>query len=273
MQPMNRESYAAAAERLDTFATGERPVPLAGIADEILSVADLLERQPRLRRALSDPARSGEDRAELLGSLLEGKAAEDTVTLLRLLVAGRWSSSGELLNATERLGIEALLASAASAGELAEVEDELFRFGQVVAGDSELAAAMGNSSVPVPQRGSLARMLLEGKAHSATIRLAELAVRGFGGRGFAGSLTRLVELAAERRDRQIAYVTVASPITEEQERRLGDRLSHLYGRTVEVKILVRPDILGGVSVRIGHHLYDGTVLRRLLETRVALAGH
>src|SRR5689334_12512617 len=110
MEQVSRQSYAAAADRLSTLATGNRPVPLAGVADEILAVAGLLGTQPRLRRTLSDPARSGEDRASLLASVLEGKVAEDTQTLLRVLVAGYWSTGNELLTAIERLGIEALLA-------------------------------------------------------------------------------------------------------------------------------------------------------------------
>lgn len=272
MESASRESYAAAAERLETLATGERPVPLAGVADEILAVAALLAQQPRLRRALSDPSRGGEDRAGLLGSLIEGKVAEDTATLLRILVAGRWSSSGELLDAVERLGIEALLASADSAGELAEVEDELFRFGQVVAGNNQLSAALGASSAPYGPRSELAHSLLEGKARPATIRLVDLALRGFGGRNFAGSLSRLVELAAERRDRQIAYVTVAVALSDAEEQRLGARLSQMYGRQVDLKVTVDPAIIGGMSVRVGHDLYDGTVARRLAQARGALAG-
>lgn len=272
MESSSRESYRAAVERLDGYVTGERPVPLAGVADEILSVATLLERQPGLRRALSDPSRSGEDRAELLGSLLHGKVGEDTEALLRVLVAGHWPTSTELLNAVERLGVEALLASADSAGELAEVEDELFRFGQVVDGNDELAAALGTSTAPVAQRSELAHALLQGKASSATVRLVDLALRGFGGRNFAHSLTRLVELAAERRDRQVAYVTVAKGLTDEEESRLGARLAQMYGRQVALKVSVDPKLLGGVSVRIGHDLYDGSVLRRINETRAALTG-
>ncbi|HEX6873080.1 MAG TPA: F0F1 ATP synthase subunit delta, partial [Micromonosporaceae bacterium] len=231
-----------------------------------------LQRQPRLRRALSDPARSGTDRAGLLASLLDGKVAEDTLTLLRTLVAGRWSSGSELLDAVERLGIEALLASADSAGELAEVEDELFRFGQVANGNNELAAALGASTAPVGPRSALAHQLLEGKARPATIRLVDLALRGFGGRNFTASLSRLVELAADRRDRQIAYVTVAASLSEEEQRRLGARLSEMYGRPVDLKVSVDPAILGGASVRVGHDLYDGTVLRRIMRARGSLAG-
>jgi F-type H+-transporting ATPase subunit delta len=270
MQPISRESYTAAVARLAELVTGERPVPLAGIADEILAAAGLLVHQPRLRRALSDPARSSEDRAGLLGSLLDGKVTEDAAILLRTLVAGRWSSGSELLDAVERLGVETVLASADSAGELAEVEDELFRFGHVVDGHPALASQLGNSSAPVAGRARLIRALLEGKARPATIRLAELALRGVGGRNFSASLSKLVELAAARREREIAYVTVASPLTDEQERRLGARLSELYRRAVEVKINIVPEVLGGVSVQVGHDLYDGTVARRLADARAAL---
>lgn len=66
-------------------------------------------------------------------------------------------------------------------------------------------------------------------------------------------------------------MTVAAPLSEEDERRLGARLAAMYGREVSVKQTVDPAILGGVSVRVGSDLYDGTVLRRLNETRNALA--
>jgi F-type H+-transporting ATPase subunit delta len=35
-------------------------------------------------------------------------------------------------------------------------------------------------------------------------------------------------------------------------------------------VTIDPEILGGLSVQIGSNLYDGTVLRRLVETRAAL---
>ncbi|HEY3010892.1 MAG TPA: F0F1 ATP synthase subunit delta [Micromonosporaceae bacterium] len=266
----SRESYAAAADRLEAYAREAEPTALVAVGDEILTVGALLERQPRLRRALSDPARTGEDRANLLRGLLEGKASATATDLVASLVTGRWSSSNELLDATERLGVEALLASADRAGELADVEDELFRFGQVVDGDTRLAAIIGDPAEPPRRRADLVHALLEGKARPVTIRLAEISVQGYGGRGFAASLTRLVETAAERRDRQVAYVTVATPLTEEEERRLGSTLSELYGREVTIKLTVDPEVLGGVSVLIGSDLYDGTVLRRLIDTRHAL---
>jgi F-type H+-transporting ATPase subunit delta len=120
------------------------------------------------------------------------------------------------------------------------------------------------------RRAELARSLLEGKAKPATIRLVELALTGFGGRNFDTGLTRLVELAAARREATVAYVVAAVAPTESEERQLVDRLSRMYGRQISLKVEVRPEIIGGISVRVGSDLYDGTVRRRLSEARAAL---
>jgi F-type H+-transporting ATPase subunit delta len=270
MRAASRESYAEATERLAAYGRDAEPPALLGTADELFAVAGLLAREPRLRRALSDPARDGQTREGLLRELLGGKVADPTLDLLAVLVAGRWSSAADLLDATEQLVVDALLAAADRAGDLADAEDELFRFGQVVTGDPELAATLGDSSVPPERRAELVRALLDGKANVVTVRLAELAVHGFGGRNFSAALTRLVELAAQRRERQVAYVTTAVALSDGDERRLGAALSELYGREVSMKLTVDPEILGGMSVQVGSDLYDGTVLRRLTETRNAL---
>jgi F-type H+-transporting ATPase subunit delta len=271
MQAASRESFAAAAQRLSAYAQQAEPSTLADLADEILAVARLLQREPRLRRSLAEAARPGERRAELLRRVLSGKVGDDALDLLAALVAGRWSAAGDLLDGTELLGVEALLAAAERAGELADVEDELFRFGQVVAGDPRLAAALGDSSAEPARRATLVRQLLDGKALPVTVRLAELALYGFGGRGFQAALTRLVELAAQRRDRTVAYVTAAVLPTEAEEQRLAVRLGEMYRRGVSLKITVDPHVIGGMSVRIGSDLYDGTISRRLAEARHALA--
>jgi F-type H+-transporting ATPase subunit delta len=271
MQAASRESYAAAADRLEAYVREAEPAAIGTTGTDLLSIAGVLRRQPRLRRALSDPARSGDDRAGLLTSLLGGKISADAVTLATQLVSGRWSAPSELLDAVERLGVEALLASADRVGALGEVEDELFRFGQVVASAPTLSNALADPIAPVEQRAELARALLADKARPVTLQLVEVALAGFGGRSFSGALTRLVELAADRQNRQVAYVTVAAPLTDEEERRLGSTLSGLYGREVSIKQTVDPEILGGMSVRIGADLYDGTILRRLHDTRRAFA--
>jgi F-type H+-transporting ATPase subunit delta len=268
---VSRESLATASAKLTAATAKVTAAQLATVADEILSVAGLLRAQPRLRRALTDPARSGADRADLLRSLVAGKLSEIAVDTLATLVAGRFGSSADLLDATERLGAEALLDSADRAGDLADIEDELFRFGQIVSGSGELAVTLSDPGAPTSRRVKLVEDLLKGKAKPATLRLVEVALEGFGGRSFEGSLTRLVEMTAAKRDRQVAYVTVAKPLTDGEEQALASKLSDLYGRPVSLKIDVKPAVIGGVSVKVGADLYDGTILRRLNEAKQAFA--
>ena len=272
MQAASRESYGLVRDRLDAQVRQAEPSALLRLADELLSIAGLLAAEPRLRRALADPSRPAADRTDLLNTVLGDRVSEQTRELAGALVGGRWSSSVDLLNAVEQLGVEALLASADRAETLASVEDDLFRFGQVVDGDRALAAALSDSTAPVDKRQELVRGLLDGKVDVVTVRLAELAVAGFGGRNFTASLSRLVELAAERRQRRVAYVTVASPLSEADEERLTATLARIYGQQVSLKVAVVPEVLGGISIQIGHDLYDGTVLRRLNQARTALTG-
>lgn len=267
---VSRESYATAAVELNSYAAGAEPGAVARTGAAILTVADLLRREPRLRRALGDTARSGTDRVALLRGVLDGKVDGDALDLVAALVAGRWSHAGDLLDAVERLGVEALLAAAERDNALGEVEDELFRFGQVVEGDPRLASTLGDTTADVSRRAVLVDELLAGKAHPVTARLAILALSSFGGRSFVGSLSRLVELAAARRDRAVAYVTAAAPLTEDEERRLAEALATRYGREVSLQVDVDPKVLGGISVKVGSELYDGTIRRRLAQARAAL---
>jgi F-type H+-transporting ATPase subunit delta len=272
MRGASRETYRAASDKLTELARASDAAATAKAGDELLSVAGLLQREPRLRRALADPSRSGKDRAALLDGLVKGSAGDETRSILGAAAGGRWSSPNELLDGIEQLGVDALLASADRAGDLGEIEDELFRFGQVVDGSPQLAAVLADTTVPIDVRASVVDSLLDGKAKPVTVRLARLSLAGFGGRTFTGALTRLVELAAERRDMQVAYVTVAKALTDDEEQRIGARLAAMYGREVSVKVTVDPEVLGGARILIGSDLYDGTTLRRLIDARHAVTG-
>lgn len=272
MQVASRESFGAATAQLDEVADEVGPGDLAQLADELLAVARLLHREPVLRRSLSDPAAAPRIRRNLLDAVVGGQLSDRTMQLLHQVVAARWSSAGDLFDAVELLGVQALLASAQADNALADVEDELFRFLRVVSGDPELGLSLADPTADTSRRNRLVDDLLDGKAHRVTVSLVKVAVAGLGGRGFVPSLERLVELAAQRRDREVAYVTVATPLTDEQERRLEAALSRTYRRQMSLLVVVDPALIGGMTVRVADQLYDGSITRRLAQVRTALAG-
>ena len=66
---------------------------------------------------------------------------------------------------------------------------------------------------------------------------------------------------------QLAEVTTAKPLTPEQEKQLiADLNEHVAGQ-VELKKKVDEGLLGGIVVRIGDELMDGSVKRNLQELK------
>jgi F-type H+-transporting ATPase subunit delta len=75
------------------------------------------------------------------------------------------------------------------------------------------------------------------------------------------------ELVDERLNRVRVEVTVARPQDDAVVARLGDALSRLLGKTAVPHLRVKPEILGGVIVRAGDTIYDGSLRRRLDRMR------
>jgi F-type H+-transporting ATPase subunit delta len=271
MQGASRETLAAGRERLEAIVASSDVAGLTTLADDLRAVAALFGREPTLRRTLSDPARSEEARTGLVDGLLSGKVSDSALDVLRVLVGGRWSAAGNLVDAVELLTVETLLAAAEKDGTLADVEDEIFRFSRVVAAHPQLDAVLSDATTDADRRTTVVAELLGGKASPVTVKLVELAtVTGLGGRRFDTSLERLVELAAIRRDREVAYVRVAAPLSDQQESRLTEKLGQIYGRAISLKVQVDPSVIGGATVRVGDDLYDGSVARRLETARATL---
>lgn len=272
MQVASRDALAEARTQLDEVAAKAGAAKLTTLAGDLLAVGRLLGREPTLRRSLSDPAAPEDVRRELLDAVVGRQVGKPAKDLLHDLVASRWSSPADLVDACELLAVQALLAAAEADDALADVEDQLFRFLRVCAGDRELRAALGDSTAAIDRRENLVSDLLKGDANAVTEALVRMAVTGLSGRAFESSLERLVELAAQRRDHAAAYVTVATVLSEEQESQLAASLGRIYGRKMSLLVVVDPSILGGMTVRVGDELYDGSVARRLAQVRAGLAG-
>lgn len=64
-----------------------------------------------------------------------------------------------------------------------------------------------------------------------------------------------------------AEVTLAREPEKGMEREIADELSRALGLTVVPMVRVDPDIIGGIIVRYGDHILDGSLRRRLVMLR------
>jgi F-type H+-transporting ATPase subunit delta len=268
----SRESLGLATRGLDDFIDSADPADLARMADELFATVALLDRQPGLRRALADPAAEPDRRVALLERLLGDKIGDSALRLLRPLVRSRWSRPRHLADAAELLGRRAALGVAERSGTLDEVEDQLFRFGRILDAEPRLRQQLEDRSGAAERRVDLLDRLIGSKVDPTTLRLLDQAVRAPRGRTLEDAVGELVELAAARRERYVAYVTAPAALTEQQDQRLAATLGRIYGRTVSLQVAVDPELLGGLVVRINDEVIDGSVLSRLSAVRQRLVG-
>lgn len=269
MRGASAGSLAAATERIQPL-LGH---PLSGaVGEELFAVARLLDGSAALRRALTDPNAEGKSKAGLSNSLLAGKVSGTTVDLLGGMVRSRWSGARELADACEVLGVQAVLGAAEQDGALENLEDELFRFGRIVAGDPQLRAALTNRSAPAQAKSELVQTLLEGRASAQTLSLARQAAAYPRGRRLEQVLEEMGRAVAERRDRAVATVTTAIPLTQEQRSRLAAALHRVYGRTMHLNVDLDPSVIGGLRIQVADEVIDASVVSRLAIAGRLLAG-
>jgi F-type H+-transporting ATPase subunit delta len=270
MQSASRDALGAATARLDEHIDATGAADLKRLADDLFAVVGLLDREHALRRALADPATPSGARGGLADRLFDGKIGRPALDVVSDVVKSRWSRAGDLLDGLESLARAAAFGVAEKDGSLDRVEDELFRFGRILDREPELSRLLSDTATPVDKRVGLLRDLLGEKVTPVTATLLEQAVRNPRSRNLDVVAEELSELAAARRDRYVAHVRTPVRMTGEQEQRLTDSLTRLYGRPISLQMELDPDLLGGLVVRVGGELIDGSVAGRLAAARRAL---
>jgi len=266
MRGASRASFATLSEQL-TAAHITSAAEANRLGDDLFAVTGLLDSEHGLRRALSDPGKPAAEKGAVAATLLHGKVTERAETLVVAAAESRWASPGDLADAIEQLAIEAKVLGAEADGDLDEVEDELFRFGRVVAGQPELREALSSAWLPQERKQALLGALLGGKVTPATLSLITQMVAHPRGRSLTAALELCADITAQRRQMLIAVVHSAVELSDGQRRRLAAALASTYGHEVHLNVIVDPSVVGGMSVQIGDELIDGTTASRLAAVR------
>lgn len=152
-------------------------------------------------------------------------------------------------------------------GSLDEVEDELFRFARTLEGNDQLRSVLTDDAVPAERRRGVVGDLLGERASPVTANLVSLVVGAGRARELPAIIDRLVQRAAAEHDKVVAEVRSAVALDDDQRERLAEALGRATGKSVEVKVVVDPAVLGGLVARVGDTVIDGTVRTRLDQLR------
>ena len=268
----SRKSLVTARVKLDAAVKGTTSAAASELSTHLFFAADLLSKNTSIRRAFADPSREVAPKGVLVKELFGKVLGAPALEILTDVAALRWSSAGDLVHVLEQLAIEAEASAANINNELDRVEDELFETSHIVIENYELRKALVGTGTPEAKSALISEVLAK-KASPSTVKLAVALVTSLRGRSIEAAFADYLFGLANRRNRLIAVIRVASEISDAQKSRLASAIEKQVGQPIRVNLEVDSSILGGVSVKFADELVDGSVSNRLASAGRALAGN
>jgi F-type H+-transporting ATPase subunit delta len=275
MAGVSSESLAAVLVSLEA----KLPGASLQLAKELFGILGTVDSSAGLRRALTDPSRSGNEKSALVKQLFGGKVSADAAEIASELAGSRWASARDIGDALETLAASVVIAvaenksavSASGITGLEALENDLFSFSQAVESNHEVQRALSEPQASPAAKIALAEKLVPGASEEAKVLIGQ-AVSQPRGLKATRLVRRFAELAAKRQQRWIAEVSVTRPLTQTQASRLQAALNGLYGRELKINMNVDPGLIGGIRIQVGDEVVDASVLARLGQLHRQLAG-
>ncbi len=164
----------------------------------------------------------------------------------------------------------ALFEVARAEGTLDEVEDELFRFARSYESNDVLREALSNDQLPAERRQAIVEDLLGGKATPTTTQLISMVAGSGRGHDLPAIVDSLVERASSAKQLEVAQVRTAVALTDDQQHRLKAALENATGKSLNLKAIVDPSVVGGVVATVGDTVIDDTVRTRIDQLKSRL---
>ena len=244
----------------------------AQFSNNLFTILSVLSSSVGMRRALTDNSRDAGAKAELISNLFGKNIGAGAQSILATAASLRWSSPSELADAIEQLAVEAESVVADKNNELDKLEDQLFDFSQVLTANPELRQALNTSTDSDAGKVELLESIIKGKYANSTVNLLRRVVSLRRGRNLDATLAAYSHYVTLRRNRVVAHVKTAVALEPAQQKNLETALSKAIGKPVHINVEVDPKVLGGISIRYGDEIIDGTVVNRLAEASRALVG-
>lgn len=271
LRAASRDAMAALTEAFDGVAGDLDAGGLTKLSDELASVAKVLISEPVLTKHLAEPTDDSAAKSRLVDKLLAGKIGDQALGVVRTAATQRWSAEADLVDGVEHTARLALLKRAEVAGEVDDVEDQLFRFGRVLDAEPRLVGLLSDYSTPADGRIALLDKVVGGAgANSTAVALLEQTISLLRGERADEAVLDLAELAVARRGEVVAQVNAAAELSDAQRTRLTEVLTRIYGHPVSIQLHVDPELLGGLSIAVGDEVIDGSIASRLAAAQTSL---
>jgi len=239
----------------------------ASASADLLNASALLASDKSLRVALVDSGQSPAAREAIVREVFGSRLGAMSVDILAAAAGTRWSSDNDVVEAIEAIAALIVFADADANKTLDRVEEEIFLFGRAVDANPDLQMALTNPALSGAAKSAVVHDVLAGRATAGAAQLLEYLAANLRGHRVDDAVKVLSNIAAEQRNRLVAEVRVVAPLVADQATRLSAVLGRIAGRSVSLNVVIDPSVVGGVSVRLGDDVIDGSIRTRLEQAR------
>lgn len=182
------------------------------------------------------------------------------------------TTTSETVDAVARVYAQSLLELADAAGgdeKIVETGGELGAITEMIRGDAEVAEFLRSPIIDSEKRAEALRRIFEGRVSDLVLRFM-LVLNGKGRLGEFGAMTSAFDqLVNERMGRvEVDVMTVDGSLDPEQLAVLGEKVKAKLGKEPVFHQYADDSLIGGLVLRVGDQLIDGSVrgqLRRMRE--------
>jgi F-type H+-transporting ATPase subunit delta len=162
---------------------------------------------------------------------------------------------------------EALLALARKAGDVPGWGRMMQEVADAMANDAQLRAFLESPRVPADRKNAALGRAFQDRYPRLLVRFLQTMITKGRQRQIGAVAREYAALVDEAEGRVHAQVTLAQAPSDADRAAIAATLSQRLGKQVVPHVSVRPEILGGVIVRVGDRVMDGSVRRRLGRLR------
>ena len=274
MKAASREAQAKVSEKLDQLIqNSDNAVAVAmNVGAELFLIVNQLDGERALRIAVADNSVESSQRTGIMRDVFSAKVADPTLEVLLAAAEQEWSTPREFRTGLVNLGRRAIARGAEKDGKLEQVETELYQLANVLEREKDLTQLLSDRTAASEKKRGLLANVIYGKVTMFTEALALQVI----GRPRHNPVDDLVELSSEfagMRGKTVARVTTAEELSDSQRGVLAQKLEKIYGREMAIHSEVDPSLLGGVVIRVGDEVIDGSTRGKLTRLRTDVAAN
>lgn len=152
-----------------------------------------------------------------------------------------------------------------------QIEEELRLVVESIASHADFSKLLKHPNVQKDVKLAMVRSVFEGKLTDLLLDTLYMLVERRREDILPALLDNYIRISNEATGQAHAIVTTPVPLTEEESATIADQFGKLTGKSIRVTNVVNPATLGGMEVRIGDRLYDGSLAGKLVRLQKTLS--